>query len=54
MPVVGDKIYIALTQDRDLLEPSLWTSNVSYPLVREFYDDLRILLDLVRHVDVMN
>ncbi len=54
LSVVGDKIYIALTQDRDLLEPSLWTSNVSYPLVREFYDDLQILLDLVRHVDVMN
>ncbi|HNG90580.1 MAG TPA: DUF3137 domain-containing protein [Saprospiraceae bacterium] len=54
LSIIGDKIYIALTQDRDLLEPSLWRNNVSYGLVREFYDDLSMLLDLVRHVDVMN
>lgn len=54
LSIIGDKINIALTQDRDLLEPSLWQNNVSYALVREFYDDLRLLLDLVRYVDVMN
>lgn len=52
--IIGDKVYLALTQDRDLLEPSLWTSNVSFELVREFYEDLRLMLDLVRYVDVMN
>jgi len=52
--IIDDKVYIALTQDRDLLEPSLWTNTVSFELVREFYEDLRLLLDLVRYVDVMN
>jgi hypothetical protein len=52
--IIGDKIYLALTQDRDLLEPSLFRNNVRFDLVNEFYEDLRLLLDVVRDVDVMN
>lgn len=52
--VIGDKIYLALTQDRDLLEPSLFATNVSFEMVKEFYDDLALLLNLVKEVDVMN
>ncbi len=52
--IIDDKIYLALSQDTDLLEPSLLASNVSYELIREYYDDIRLLLDLVRDVDVMN
>ncbi len=52
--IIGDKIYLALTQDRDLLEPSLFGSNVSFETVREFYEDLKLLLDVVLEVDVQN
>lgn len=52
--VISDKIYLALTQDRNLLEPSLFANNVSFELIHEFYADLRLLLDVVRDVDVMN
>ena len=52
--IIGDKIYLALTQDRDLLEPSLLNTNVSFEVVKEFYDDLALLLNLVKEVDVMN
>ena len=52
--IIGDKIYLALTQDKDLLEPSLWRSNASYAVVRELYEDIRLLLELVKEVDVMN
>ena len=52
--IIRDKIYLALTQDKDLLEPSLFTSNVSYEVVKEFYDDLMLMLGLVLAVDVMN
>lgn len=54
LSMIGDRIFIALTQDRNLLEPSLLTSNVSYELIREYYDDIMLLLDIVRDVDVMN
>lgn len=52
--IIGDKIYIALRQDRDLLEPSLFVNNTSYEVVHEFYEDLRLLLELVMEVDAMN
>ena len=52
--IIGDKIYLALSQDKDLLEPTLLRSNVSYETVREFYEDLRLLLDVVLDVDAMN
>lgn len=52
--IIGDKIYLALRQDRDLLEPSLFSSNTNYEVVREFYEDLRLLLELVMEVDAMN
>ena len=52
--IIGDKIYLALTRDKDILEPSLWGSNVSFEVILEFYEDLRILLDIVKAVDVMN
>ncbi|MBK7936212.1 MAG: DUF3137 domain-containing protein [Lewinellaceae bacterium] len=52
--IIGDKIYLALTQDKDLLEPSLFASNTSFETVSEFYSDLRLLLEVVLDVDVMN
>jgi Protein of unknown function (DUF3137) len=54
LSIIGDDIYIALSQDKDLLEPSLLRSNVSYESAREFYDDIALLLDLVLRIDVMN
>lgn len=54
LSIIGDKIYVAMTQDRDLLEPSLWSSNVRYDLIREFYEDLHMVLEMLREVDVMN
>ncbi len=52
--IIGDKIYLALTQDKDLLEPSLFSSNTSFESVVEFYNDLRLLLEVVLDVDAMN
>ena len=52
--IIHDRLYVALTQDKDLLEPSLFASNVSYEKVREFYDDMVLVLELVLMVDVMN
>lgn len=54
LSIIGDKIYIALTQDKDLLEPSLWGSSASFEVVQELYQDITLLLDLVKAVDVMN
>lgn len=52
--VIGDKIYLALTQDRDLMEPSLFSSNTTFEQINEYYEDLRMLLEVVRDIDVTN
>lgn len=54
LSIIGDNIYIALTQDRNLLEPSIFQSNVSFEVIREFYEDIALLLAVVGDVDVMN
>lgn len=54
LSIIGDNIYIAISQDRDLLEPSLWASNVDFSLVKEFHDDIAMLLRFILRLDVMN
>ena len=44
---INSEIYIAVTEDRNLLEPGLLTSNLSYDLVREFYEDISLLLRVI-------
>ncbi len=45
------KIHIAITEPKDILEPYLFQSNVSFELVREFYEDLQMLLTIVEDFD---
>lgn len=54
MSFVGHQIYVAVTQDRDLLEPPILRNNVSYDLVREFYDDLVMLMSIILDFDANN
>lgn len=48
----GNKIYIAVTEHKDILEPFIFQTNVSFELVREFYEDLTLLLEIVEDFDV--
>ena len=54
LSIIDDKIYIALTQDKDLLEPSLFQNTVSFEIVREFYYDIGMLLNILQKMEVMN
>ena len=54
LSIIGDKLYVALSQDRNLLEPSLWINTVSFDVAQEIYEDLRLLFDIVLELDVMN
>ncbi|RME98545.1 MAG: DUF3137 domain-containing protein, partial [Bacteroidetes bacterium] len=44
-------IFTAISEERDLLEPSLWSSNVHFELIREFFEDIMLVLDIVRDFD---
>lgn len=45
------RIYAAITEPRDLLEPSLWQSNLRFDLIREFYEDVHLILRIVMYFD---
>jgi hypothetical protein len=54
MSFIGNNIYIAVTQEKDLLEPILWQSNVSFDLIKEFYEDITLILSIIIDIDANN
>lgn len=44
-------IYAAVTEDKDMLEPHLFRSNLSFELVREFFEDIHLLLRIAEDFD---
>ncbi|MDZ7877485.1 MAG: DUF3137 domain-containing protein [Saprospiraceae bacterium] len=51
---IENAIYVAVSQQKDLLEPVLWQSNMSFDLIREFYEDITLLLSIVLDIDANN
>jgi Protein of unknown function (DUF3137) len=51
---IQNAIYVAVSQQKDLLEPALWQSNMSFDLIREFYEDITLLLSIVLDIDANN
>jgi len=47
----GKHVYVAVSEDKDLLEPYVFRSNVSFELIREFYEDLKLLLEIIEDID---
>ena len=45
------KIYAGITEPRDLLEPSLFYTNLRFDLIREFYEDIYLMLRVVMYFD---
>lgn len=48
---VNNNIYIAVTEPKDILEPYIFSSNVSFELVREFFEDIHLLISIVEDFD---
>jgi hypothetical protein len=51
---IQNAIYVAVSQQKDLLEPAIWQSNMSFDLIREFYEDITLLLSIVLDIDANN
>ncbi len=45
------EIYVAVTEEKDLLEPYIFRSNLSFELVREFFEDVNMLLEIIEDFD---
>ena len=46
--------YLAIRNDRDILEPNIWKSTVSFALIKAFYDDLILITSVVADFDLKN
>ncbi len=45
------EIYVGVTEPKDLMEPYIYRSNLSFGLVREFFSDTLLLLKIVEEFD---
>lgn len=48
------EIYAAITEPKDILEPSIFRSNLSFELVREFFEDIHLAISIVGDFDQMH
>ena len=51
---IGDDIYVGISEPKDILEPYIFSSNVSFELVKEFFEDLQMLFYIVETFDSNN
>ena len=51
MSFIDKEIYAAVSEDKDILEPYLFRSNLSFELVREFFEDINLLLRIAEDFD---
>ncbi|MFZ4560722.1 MAG: DUF3137 domain-containing protein [Saprospiraceae bacterium] len=51
---IGREIFIAVDEDRDILEPRLFRSNVHFELVRGYLNDILLLLNIIEDFDKMH
>ena len=51
---INNKVYVAVTEPKDILEPEVFRSNVSFELVRDFFEELQLLFSVLEDLDVNN
>ena len=48
---IGQEIYVGITEPKDILEPYIFQSNISFDLVKDFFEDIAMLLSVVEDFD---
>lgn len=48
---IKNEIYIAITEPKDILEPYIFRSNVSFELIYEFFEEIYLLMSIVEDFD---
>ena len=51
LAIHNSTVFIALTEKRDLLEPKIFQSNLSFDLIREFFRDIATALTLIQQLE---
>jgi len=48
---IGSEIYLFLTEPKDFLEPYFFRSNVRFELVKEFFEDIELMIKIIEEFD---
>ena len=51
---VGKNIYIGVTEYKDILEPNITATNVSFELVKEFFEDVSLIISILEDIYLSN
>ncbi len=54
LSLIGSQLYLAIEQERNLFEPSLWSPTVDFARANAFHEDIQLLLQLILQLDVLN
>ncbi|MEL7161868.1 MAG: DUF3137 domain-containing protein [Bacteroidota bacterium] len=49
--VHNQDLFIGVAHDYDLLEPHIWSSNLSFNIIRKFYTDITLMLETIQVFD---
>jgi hypothetical protein len=47
LSLIKRKLFVAITEPKNILEPFVFRSNVSFELVREFFEDIQLMLHII-------
>lgn len=53
LSMLSNHLFVGLTEQNDLLEPYIFRSNLSFDLVLEYYEEIRLVLKIVEDFDQM-
>jgi len=49
---VGSKVFVAISYKKDLFEPKIFTSLLDFQQINEYYNDLRLAIDIVEDLNL--
>lgn len=52
MSFTSGHAYIAITETKDILEPKVFSSNANYRLIREYFEDILLIVSIVEDFDL--
>ncbi len=52
--IKNNLLYLALSQEKDILEPRLWKTNIDFKLIQSFIEDIQSMFDLIIDFDNYN
>lgn len=54
LSILSNHIFVGLTEEKDMLEPNIFRSNLSFDLILEYYEQIQLMLKIIEDFDQMH